>query len=85
MLREKDIIDCQSANSWTCSTEGDMSAATTQQRLLYVRRNQATETRKQIAGLQHELVNLSADLIVTKLLTFWLLKVIAAAVCGRCS
>ena len=32
-----------------------MSAATAQQRLLYVRRNEAAEMRKQIIGLQHEL------------------------------
>ena len=35
--------------------EGDMSAAATQQRLLYERRNQAAEMRKQITGLMHEL------------------------------
>ena len=35
--------------------EGDMSTATTQQWLLYERRNQAAEMRKQIAGLMHEL------------------------------
>ena len=33
--------------------EGDMSAAATQQRLLYERRNQAAEMRKQITGLMH--------------------------------
>ena len=55
--------------------EGDMSAATAQQRLLYVRRNQAAEMRKQISGLRHELVNPFADLIATKLWTFLLLKV----------
>ena len=32
-----------------------MSAATAQQRLLYERRNQAAEMRKQITGLMHEL------------------------------
>ena len=32
-----------------------MSAAATQQRLLYERRNQAAEMRKQITGLMHEL------------------------------
>ena len=35
--------------------EGDMSTATTQQWLLYERRNQAAEMRKQITGLTHEL------------------------------
>ena len=35
--------------------EGDMSAAAAQQRLLYERRNQAAEMRKQITGLMHEL------------------------------
>ena len=35
--------------------KGDMSTATTQQWLLYERRNQAAEMRKQITGLMHEL------------------------------
>ena len=36
-------------------SEGDMSTATLQQWLLYKRRNQAAEMRKQITGLMHEL------------------------------
>ena len=36
-------------------SEGDISTATLQQWLLYKRRNQAAEMRKQITGLMHEL------------------------------
>ena len=37
-------------------SEGDMSMATSQQWLLYERRNQAAQMRKQITGLMYELV-----------------------------
>ena len=39
----------------TMYRDGDVSAADIQQRLLYERRNQAAELRKQIMGLSHEL------------------------------
>ena len=54
MLLGKQSIKCRSATSWTCYIE-NMSTATTQQWLLYERRNQAAEMRKQIIGLMHKL------------------------------